>query len=216
MTDPSGAAEFAAIERIAARLAAGGVGRPAGELWIGDDAAIVVIGAARVAVSADALVEGVHADLSLTTPADLGWKALAVNVSDLAAMGCVASRAVVTVAGPPDTDLDGLYEGLAAAAETYGCPVVGGDLTGAAVLVVSVTVLGDAGLTPGPVTRAGARPDDQIWSRAPSGVRPPAWRPCAAPAGAGRRSREPCGRPMPGPCRGWPRGPRPVSSGRGP
>ena len=169
MTDPSGAAEFAAIERIAARLAAGGVGRPAGELWIGDDAAIVVIGAARVAVSADALVEGVHADLSLTTPADLGWKALAVNVSDLAAMGCVASRAVVTVAGPPDTDLDGLYEGLAAAAETYGCPVVGGDLTGAAVLVVSVTVLGDAGLTPGPVTRAGARPDDQIWVTGPLG-----------------------------------------------
>src|SRR5579872_126527 len=159
MGDPTERGERAAIERIAARFGA----PPPGEVWIGDDAAVVRIGGAAVAVAADAVVAGVHADLSLTSVADLGWKALAVNVSDLAAMGLVASRAVVTVSGPPETDVDGLYEGLASAAEAFGCPVVGGDLTGSPTLVVSVTVLGNATVTPPPVLRSGARVGDDIW-----------------------------------------------------
>ena len=168
-TDPAragrGGGEFAAIARIAARFGAG----PPGELWIGDDAAVVRLGGRRVAVAADAVVAGVHADLALTSIADLGWKALAVNVSDLAAMGLAAQRAVVTVCGPPETDIDGLYDGIEAAADAFCCPIVGGDLADAAALVVSVTVLADAEVSPAPVRRSGARAGDAIWVSGPLG-----------------------------------------------
>lgn len=157
--DARATGEFAAIERIAARL---GPAVP-GEVWAGDDAAVVVVGGARLAIAADALVAGVHADLSLTSVSDLGWKALSVNLSDLAAMGCTATRAVVTVAGPAGTKLEELYEGLGAAAVTFSCPIVGGDLTNAPELVVSVTVVGPADVTPPPVLRSGARAGDEIW-----------------------------------------------------
>jgi len=161
----AGTDEFEAIGRIAARVGAA----PPGEVWIGDDAAIVRVGQALLAIAADALVAGVHADLALTSVADLGWKALAVNVSDLAAMGCVAARALVTVSGPPGLDLDGLYDGLLAAAEAFGCPIVGGDLTSGPGLVVSVSVIGDGGGVPAPVLRSGAHPDDEIWVTGPLG-----------------------------------------------
>jgi thiamine-monophosphate kinase len=153
------AGEFAAIERIAARFR----GAPPGERWIGDDAAVVRIGDAVVAVAADAVAAGVHADLALTSLADLGWKALAANISDLAAMGLTASRAVVAVSGPPRTDLDQLYDGIEACAAEFACPVVGGDLTDAPALVVSVTALGNAAVSPPPVFRSGARVGDRVW-----------------------------------------------------
>jgi thiamine-monophosphate kinase len=158
--------EFAVIRRIAARFSEAA----AGELWIGDDAAIVRVGAGVVAVAADALVVGVHADLSFTTLADFGWKALAVNVSDLAAMGVVAMRALVTVSAPPGTDIDALYDGIADASQAMECPIVGGDLTTAPELVVSVTVLGDAAVEPPPVTRAGAGAGDAVWVSGPLGA----------------------------------------------
>ena len=151
--------EFAAIERIAARFG----DAPTGEQWIGDDAAVVRVGDAVVAVAADAVAAGVHADLGLTSLGDLGWKALAANVSDLAAMGLAASRAVVTVSGPPGTDLDQLYDGIEACAAAFACPVVGGDLTEAPALVVSVTVLANAAVSPPPVLRSGARVGDRVW-----------------------------------------------------
>jgi len=158
--------EFETIRRIAAQVGA----PPAGEVWIGDDAAIVRVGGALLAIAADAVVAGVHADLALTSVADLGWKALAVNVSDLAAMGCVADRALVTVSGPAGSDVDGLYEGLLAAAAAFRCPIVGGDLTGGPGLVVSVSVIGDGGGVPPPVLRSGARPGDEIWLTGPVGA----------------------------------------------
>jgi thiamine-monophosphate kinase len=164
--DARGTGEFAAIERIAALLGP----PPAGEVWIGDDAAVVHVGGARCVIAADALVAGVHADLSLTSVADLGWKALVVNVSDVAAMGCAASRAVVTVAGPPATRLEELYEGLRAAAVEYACPIVGGDLANAPDLTVSVTVVGPGGVSPPPVLRSGARPGDEVWVTGPLGA----------------------------------------------
>src|SRR5205814_6378044 len=126
------AGEFEAIGRIARLL-------PGGETWIGDDAAVLPGG---LLFAADALVAGVHADLGLTLLEDLGWKALTVNVSDIAAMGGEPAYAVVTVAGPPDTDLDALYRGLAEASAAYSCPIVGGDLTNAPALVVTVAILG--------------------------------------------------------------------------
>ena len=142
---------------------------PPGETWIGDDAAVVrTADGGRLLLAADAVVAGVHADLTLTGLDDLGWKALAVNISDIAAMGGRPGHALVTVAGPPDTDLGLLYQGIQAAASRYGCPVVGGDLTNAPALVVSVAV---TGWVDGPVvTRSGARVDDEIWVTGPLGA----------------------------------------------
>lgn len=160
--------EFAAIAALAGLLPAfdepGGIG-------IGDDAAVVILagpGPTRLLLAADTVVAGVHADLSLTTAADLGWKAMAASISDLAAMGGDPGHALVTVAGPPGAPLLGLYEGIAAAARDFGCPVVGGDLTNASELVVTVAVTGTCDGPP--VTRAGARPGDDIWVTGPLGA----------------------------------------------
>jgi thiamine-monophosphate kinase len=156
--DVSGRGEFAAIARLAARLPHG----PDDEVWIGDDAAVMRGGIERLLLTTDAVVGGVHADLALVSLADFGWKALAVNVSDIAAMGGQPVAAVVAVAGPPSTDLDALYEGLGAAATRWGCPIVGGDLVESSALVVTVTVAGQGDGQPPPVTRAGARPGDTL------------------------------------------------------
>jgi thiamine-monophosphate kinase len=134
---------------------------------IGDDAAVVVTGD-RTLLAADTVVAGVHADLSLTSLADFGWKAVAANVSDIAAMGGIPTHLLVTVAGPGCTDLSLLYDGVAAAAAFWDCPVVGGDLTNAPTLVVTVAVAG--GLPGPPILRRGAHPGDGIWVTGPLGL----------------------------------------------
>lgn len=157
--------EFAAIEAIRRRMPSP---PDDGQVWIGDDAAVLpapVDGMLLLAV--DTVVAGIHADLELTGLADFGWKAVAASVSDIAAMGGDPSHLLVTVAGPPGTDLEELYKGITEVAEAFGCPVVGGDLTNATDLVVTVTVSGSC---PGaPVLRGGARPGDSIWVTGPLG-----------------------------------------------
>jgi thiamine-monophosphate kinase len=136
---------------------------------IGDDAAVVPVPPGDVLLTADAVVAGVHADLDLVGLDDLGWKAIAVNVSDVAAMGGRPLYALVTVAGPlADVDVDALYEGLSAAADEYACPIVGGDFSAAPVLMVSVAVAGtvDAGR---PVFRDGASPGELLFVTGPLG-----------------------------------------------
>jgi thiamine-monophosphate kinase len=135
---------------------------PPGEIWIGDDMAVLrSTDAPWLLMSADTVVAGVHADLTLTSIEDFGWKAMTSNLSDVAAMGADPGHALVTVAGPEGCDLDGLYRGIIAAASCYDCPVVGGDLSAADVLVVTVAVTATA--DGAPVARAGARPGDGIW-----------------------------------------------------
>src|SRR5205085_9699928 len=113
---------------------------------IGDDAAVVAVPPGDLLLTADAVVSGVHFDLDLVGIEDVGWKALAVNVSDVAAMGGRPLHALVTVAGPlGSVDLDALYEGVLAAAEVFACPVVGGDVVAAPVLIVSVALTGRVG-----------------------------------------------------------------------
>lgn len=178
-----GSGEFAALARLASMLPAA----PAGETWMGDDTAVLAVpDGARLLLAADAVVAGMHADLSLTGLDDLGWKALVANLSDVAAMGGRPGHALVTVAGPPQTDLGLLYCGITAAAARYRCPVVGGDLTNAAVLVVSISV---TGWVAGPVVlRSGARPGDGIWVTGPLGRAAAGLRILRARAGAA-----PCG-----------------------
>jgi thiamine-monophosphate kinase len=117
-------------------------------------------------VTQDALVEGVHFRLEWISWRDLGFRAAAVNLSDLAASGAEPEGLVVTLAAPSDTavaDVVELYEGLA---ET-GVPVVGGDTTAAEALVLSVTAIGRSDRVPG---RAGARPGDTVVVTGPLGA----------------------------------------------
>jgi len=158
--------EFAVIDRLKRRLP----GPPAGETWIGDDAAVVGPGKGRVLLTTDATVAGVHADLSVMGLDDLGWRAVATAVSDIAAMGGRADHLLVAVAGPPATDLDLLYQGVAEAAAAHGCAVVGGDLSNATDLVVVVTVSGQVADDPGPVLRGGARSGDRLFVTGPLGA----------------------------------------------
>jgi thiamine-monophosphate kinase len=117
----------------------------------------------------DTMVEAIHFDLALIGPADAGWRALTAAVSDIGAMGGVPGRCLVSVAAPSGARLEELAEGTAAAAARWRCPVVGGDLTGADRLVVTVAVTGWLEGPAGPVTRAGARPGDRIVVTGPLG-----------------------------------------------
>ena len=157
--------ELAAVEALVRRLPAA----PAGEVWIGDDAAVLRGPAGPLLLAADTMVEGVHADLAVTTAADMGWKALVRNVSDVAAMGGRPMHAVVTVTVPPGRGpvLDELYDGLGDASVAYGCPVVGGDLTSGPALVVTVAITGT--VDGEPVLRSGARPGDAVFVTGPLG-----------------------------------------------
>jgi thiamine-monophosphate kinase len=158
--------EFAAIERLQARLP----GPPAGEVWIGDDAAVLRPRDGPLVLTTDLSVAGVHGDLRLIGLDDLGWRALAAAVSDVAAMGARPDGAVVAVAGPPSTDLDLLYEGIAASSEAHRCPVVGGDLSNAAEIVLAVAVTGHLEGDLGPVLRSGARAGDHLFVTGPLGA----------------------------------------------
>jgi thiamine-monophosphate kinase len=171
--------EFAAIERLRTRFEAAARGfrpeeafPPAGETWIGDDAAVVTMSGADQALWAtDLVVDRVHFDLDICTPGDVGFKAVMVAVSDLAAMGAWPHYALASVAAPVGTDLDQLGSGMAAAAERAECVIVGGDLSAAPTLVVSVAVLGALRGDPGraPLLRSGARSGHRLFLTGPLG-----------------------------------------------
>jgi thiamine-monophosphate kinase len=155
--------EFAFLERLARALPAA----PPGQVWLGDDAAVLAGG---LLFATDALAEGVHFDLRFSTLFDAGWKALAVNCSDLAAMGGSPRAAVAAVVVPDGRPgvADGLAAGVLAAAASFGCPLVGGDTAVGAALVLTVAVLGDAPAG-GAVLRSGARPGDAVFVTGPLG-----------------------------------------------
>jgi len=140
-----------------------------------DDAAVLGLPAASTLVaSVDCVVEGVHVDLSVCTPGDVGWKALMGALSDLAAMGAAPFGALVALClpgGSGEGELAlGVTAGVAEAAAAAGCPVVGGDVSEAAQLVVAVTVLGTVGGDGVPVSRSGARPGDVLLVTGPCGA----------------------------------------------
>jgi thiamine-monophosphate kinase len=158
--DDKGLPEWGELEAISELR--GRIGTPrSGEVWIGDDMA-VLHGPGTLLFATDVAVEGVHFTTETGSLADAGWKVLAANLSDVAAMGGTPLAAVVGLAGADRSKLDALYDGLLACASEFGCPIVGGDLTGGAILVISIAVVADGG--PGePVLRSGGRPGDRVF-----------------------------------------------------
>ncbi len=152
--------EFGLIDRIA-----GIVGRPSRSdtvLGIGDDAAVWRCDALQIGTT-DALIQDVHFTLDTATWRDVGWKALAVNISDIAAMGGRPGRALVSLGLPADTEVEDvldLYRGMLDVASDFGVDICGGNVSSAPIVVVSVSVVGE---TSGPILkRDAARPGDRI------------------------------------------------------
>jgi thiamine-monophosphate kinase len=149
---------------LIARVTAGRQLSPGTLLGPGDDAAVVAAADGRVVVTTDVLVEGVHFRLDWSTPQQVGRKAVAANLADVAAMGAVPTALVVGLAVPgrtPISTVDGLAAGMWAQAAQAGAGIVGGDVVSSAQLVVSVTALGDL-RGRAPVTRSGARPGNVL------------------------------------------------------
>ena len=172
LDDPAtirGIGEVAALARIFPRLPHA----DAELLGPGDDCAVVAAPDGRVVVTTDMMVHGPDFRLAWSTPHDLGWKAAASNLSDIAAMGAEPTALLVAIAAPehsPVSLLEGIADGLrdACAELAPGCGVVGGDLSVSATLTIAVTAFGDLGGR-APVTRAGARAGDIIAVSGPLG-----------------------------------------------
>jgi thiamine-monophosphate kinase len=142
-------------------------------IGIGDDCAVLRLSAGREALlTTDMLMDGRHFRLDQTGPEAVGYKALAVNLSDIAAMAGVPLAAFVAIAFPKH-DLaavaSGIHAGMQALAERFGVSLAGGDTNAwDGPLVISVTLLGETTAS-GPVTRSGARAGDAIFVTGPVG-----------------------------------------------
>lgn len=131
-------------------------------LGIGDDTAVLPVEPnSRWLVASDMLIEDVHFRRQWSSLEDVGWKALAVNISDVAAMGGLPRYATVSLGLPSSRDAAPLYRGLSRCAATFDVEIVGGDTVYSPRLVLNVSIIGEsAGMQP--VTRAGARPGDIV------------------------------------------------------
>jgi len=154
-----GLGEFGLLERIRPFLAA-----QSGK----DDAAVLEDASGFTVASCDMFVEGVHFDLDWMTAEDAGWRSLALALGDLAAKGATPSWALTSIALPRTwevDDLDGLYRGMKAVAESVNLSIVGGDMSSiAGPAVLSITVVGRTDSRP--MARSEARPG---WSVAVTG-----------------------------------------------
>ncbi len=142
-------------------------------LGIGDDAAVwQPARSQRSVISSDALVEGVHFSRDWMSPDQIGWRAMASNLSDLAAMGARPRLGTVTLGIPQTWSQETLllaYGGMARCARAYGLAIAGGDLVRAPVLTIAITVVGEVRATHCK-TRAGARAGDVFAVTGPLGA----------------------------------------------
>lgn len=150
------------IQRVRRRV---GSPAPGVSVGIGDDTAVLTVAPARsLLATTDLVIESIHFRRRYATPADIGWKAMAVNLSDIAAMGGTPRFALVAFACAEDTsveEIDALYEGIHDAAEPYSVQVVGGDTSASpGGWIVNITLLGE--IDGAPRLRSAARAGDVI------------------------------------------------------
>lgn len=150
------------------------IGSSAALVGPGDDAAVIAAPDTRLVATVDTLVHGPDFRLAWSSGFDLGWKAAAVNLADVAAMGARPTALLVALAMPDDTRLsfvEQLADGLRAACAELapGCGVDGGDLTVSDTLTIAVTALGSLDGR-APVLRSGAQPGDSVAIAGESGV----------------------------------------------
>ncbi len=132
---------------------------------IGDDAAAWRADGLVQLATVDSMVEGVHFAPGLTPLHELGWKALAVNLSDIAAMGGSPRYALIALSLPGDTDIEevrGFYRGMLEAAREYRVALAGGNISRSPIISVSITVLGAAESPERLLRRSAAQPGDAI------------------------------------------------------
>src|SRR5215469_3232663 len=130
----------------------------------GDDAALLRTPDGRVVATTDMVIEGRHFRPDWSTAADIGHKAAARNLADVAAMGAVPTALLVGFAGPGHLAVEWVTElaaGIAAECAQVGAVVAGGDTSSAETVLLAITALGDM-VGRDPVTRAGARPGDVV------------------------------------------------------
>ena len=171
MSDDAGACEDALVASIRERLR--GVPAERVLVGIGDDAAVwQPAHGNRAVITTDALVEGVHFTRDAMSARDAGHRALAANLSDVAAMGARPVLATIALGFPPETNPAWLleaYDGIAALAKRVRCAIAGGDLTRAAAIVFAITVVGEVRAS-NLKTRGGARPGDIVAATGPLGA----------------------------------------------
>ncbi|HTC29217.1 MAG TPA: thiamine-phosphate kinase [Candidatus Acidoferrum sp.] len=142
-------------------------------IGIGDDAAVWQPSRSRRSViSSDMLVEDVHFSRGWMSPDEIGWRAMAANLSDLAAMGARPRLGTVALGVSPAWMPDALlacYRGMARCARTFGLDIAGGDLSRAPVLTIAITVVGDVRANQCK-TRSGVRPNDVFATTGPLGA----------------------------------------------
>ena len=154
--------EIGLVERITARAAA--ASGPGPEVGPGDDAAVIAAPDGRIVVTTDLLVEGRHFRRDWSQPGDIGHRAVAQNLADIAAMGARPTAFVLGLGLPADTETSWVDDLVAAACDELaaaGARLVGGDVVRADAVTISGTALGDLEGR-APVVRSGARPGDVV------------------------------------------------------
>jgi thiamine-monophosphate kinase len=133
---------------------------------VGDDAAVLPVRGDRpIVITSDMLIDGIHFSIGVTTsPADVGWRAVAANLSDLAAMGADPLGITVSLGLPPEIPvhwLDELYQGMTACLNPSQTPILGGDLCRSPIVTLAITALGEV-LPTQKILRSAAQPGDVI------------------------------------------------------
>jgi len=135
-------------------------------IGIGDDAAAWYGDASIQLATVDSFIQDVHFSLDIASWEDLGWKAMAGNLSDIAAMGGMPRYALVSLAIPPHTeveDVTGLYQGMIGLAQQFGVAIIGGDINSAPLVAITITILGSTRNRDKHIlTRSAAQPGEQV------------------------------------------------------